>query len=241
MAIIHLLASIVLVGGCASAQRTGGICPSAPELTPWSCPEWSNTNSKAVVGVWSHEPFCTGPTWDDDSNPDKQFCVYTSSKYRNGRGISILSTPKVAMQIALSRAFKLPPTQLDRFPSFEARELPGRGIGLYANETIRTGETILVDQPIFIVIESAYRVFSEHDQEFLQWKALLQMPRSGQQVTRSLAKNGTGDEIMDILQTNGFVQSYAGVPHVHLIPEGSRINHDCRPKSVPATIMVTAT
>ena len=48
----------------------------------------------------------------------------------------------------------------------------------------------------------------------------------------NLAKTGMGDEIIDILQTNGFSQDYDSVPHVHLIPAGARINHDCRPKCV---------
>ena len=212
-------------------------CSVVPHFSHSACFPWKQTQEIAETGSWSHEPFCVRPTWDYESNPDKVICVYTSSTFRNGRGITIITTPETAEEILESPAFSEPETlpefQQDEDPApYEAKVLPGRGLGLFAKREIKTGETILMDQPTIIVLRSAYRLFPEHEQELLQWQGILQMPELGRRTTRDLAKAGVGDEIIDILQTNAFAQPYGSrnVQHIQLIPLGARINHDCRPK-----------
>jgi hypothetical protein len=226
--------SIVCVSGAALLNAEES-CQKFHHFAELTCAPWRQKDGSLGYEPWSHEPYCVGPTWDKPGNTDRIFCVYTSKTFRNGRGLSVFTTPDVAATIASNQAFK-DPESLPEFEkkedtlSYRAKELPGRGIGLFANRLIKTGETILTDQPTFIVHRKAYTHFSEDNQEILQWRGLLQLPEEGRKTTRALAKFGLGDEIIDVIQTNGFSTSYFSTQHVQLVPEAARINHDCRPK-----------
>lgn len=212
-------------------------CVKFHHFNELTCAPWRQSDKSKGFEPWSYQPYCVAPTWDMPNDPEKVFCVYTSTDFNNGTGVSLFTTPKVAQAFSASKAF-VNPQSLPEFSLQQREQLydmidkPGRGIGLFANQVIKTGAIILIDQPTFVIHRSAYTRFSEDDQEILQWRALLQMPGRGHNLTRGLAKFGKGDEIIDILQTNGFARSYADQQHVQLVPMGARLNHDCRPKWV---------
>jgi hypothetical protein len=229
-----LFQSIVSASGVAPLDAAES-CQKFHHFAELTCAPWREAKESKGFEPWSYSPYCVGPTWDEPNNPEKMFCIYTNTEFRNGRGISLFTTPNAANAIAKSQAFtdpgSLPEYQLkDGVLPYDMKQLPGRGFGLFANKIIKTGETILIDQPTFVVHRSAYTHFSEEHQEILQWRGLLQLPSEGRNVTRGLSKSGVGDEIIDIVQTNGFARSYFDIQHVQLVPEGARINHDCRPK-----------
>jgi hypothetical protein len=57
----------------------------------WISPP-SNVSSAAIrnkPNIWTHEPFCV-----ESPEANNGFCVYTNAHFANGRGISIVATPK---------------------------------------------------------------------------------------------------------------------------------------------------
>ncbi|KAF2672451.1 SET domain-containing protein [Microthyrium microscopicum] len=208
-------------------------CPTKPVLPPWLSSPWTESAEILENRPWTYEPECVGPSWKHAEFKDVRFCVFTTAHFHEGRGLAVITTPDAADSIFLSTGFMAPESRprLPDVPAWEEKNLPGRGMALVANRTIKTGEIILMDQPVLIVVREAYRLLTEVDQEMLQWKALLRLPEAGRKAARGLAKAGLGDEIMDVMQTNGFAQAYGGVGHVHLVPQGARINHDCRPNA----------
>src|ERR1700712_919941 len=53
--------------------------------------------------VWTHEPFCM-----ESREANNGFCVYTNDRFANGRGISIVATPKEIMNIVSTSILKEP-------------------------------------------------------------------------------------------------------------------------------------
>jgi hypothetical protein len=56
--------------------------------------------SSAVIrnrpNLWTHEPFCV-----ESPEANNGFCVYTNTHFANGRGISIVATPKEVCKVML--------------------------------------------------------------------------------------------------------------------------------------------
>ncbi|KAF2840060.1 SET domain-containing protein, partial [Patellaria atrata CBS 101060] len=177
-------------------------------------------------------------------------CIYTDADYQNGRGMSILTTPDIASFVARhSRAYGSYPYDISyrqKLPFFDQKrikyqliEKPGRGIGVFANGTFRPGEIILNSYPTIAIHQKAIHVLPHNIRQAMQWHTMSQLPKKTQDLTRSLAKQGRGDdEIEDLLKTNAIGQSYAWDDenrHTILAPEIARINHDCRPNAIYRT------
>ncbi|OCL02486.1 SET domain-containing protein, partial [Glonium stellatum] len=160
-------------------------------------------------------------------------CLFTNTHFRFGRGISFVTTPEIAIEITRSYEFsdyeRLPPSEP---PPYRAEELLGRGIGLLANRTIKSGETVMGNPPVIVLMQKALDTLEREQRYALLHKAVGQLPEQTQTQIRALAKSRGGDEIGDIVQTNSIGQSYGkGVRHLSIVPEAARINHDCRPNS----------
>lgn len=214
------------------------VCPVASDgLTSTSFP-------------WTHNPTCIQATVPGGDGPKQEtFCVYTNSLFANGRGISLITTPDVATSYVLESFSH--EDQEDREPlPYKARETDDRGIGLFAKEKIKAGETIMLKHPVLVIAKDALDSPSRKERHRLLKVAVGQLPEKTRDALLALAKSRGGHELDDIVQTNSVGMRIGdGVRHLGVVPEASvsvmayhvicvacllielkRINHDCRPK-----------
>ncbi|KAH7395163.1 hypothetical protein DE146DRAFT_633512 [Phaeosphaeria sp. MPI-PUGE-AT-0046c] len=188
--------------------------------------------------TWSHQPFCI-------SKKGKEYCTYTTEKFRTRHSLSIISTPIAAD--AIVSAF--PHTQSARHVSegyFAVQAIPGKGFGLVATQRIPKATTILLDSPRFIASAQFPSHISRAQGSSLFNHALSQLADADQQLVLSLDKSLGGSDIEDIMKTNAFsCQFHDGgedEAYMCLFPSVARINHACRPNAharfVPKTLLM---
>jgi hypothetical protein len=165
---------------------------------------------------WSHHPICNSV----ESAAETKFCVYTSTNFATGRGISIVGTPQTVQAISRNRVFHIPLNQTSKkntFPPYEVKQLPGRGYGLIANTTVHNGYEIFAHTPI-IALQNILDEHLSRDEKFRKelWRlfriAVEQLPQRTKDMFMALHGEAGGDEIYDRFTTNAFeLYDYAAV------------------------------
>jgi len=203
-------------------------------------PNTQNNSQDSPYAPWSHQPLCTPHLPSLNST----LCIYTDSTFRQGRGISIVTTPSLAQQFASLPAF-LDPSALTskdiNTPStvYTTTPLPGKGIGMLATRPLDFGDRVTSYTPAFIAyLESE---LSTLDREQLWRIAIEQLPGELKEKFLGLA-TVYGDErvrVQDVVKANTFQLMVGGANHLAVWPETSRLNHACAPKYVvPFTLIV---
>ncbi|ORY15292.1 hypothetical protein BCR34DRAFT_508666, partial [Clohesyomyces aquaticus] len=189
---------------------------------------------------WASTPVCHTASEADHGVPPilKLFCVYTTRDFANGRGLSIVTTPEVAISISTPstpiQGTKSTRTILDgRPPSYEARQTHDRGIGLFANSSLITGATYMLHSPVLIISREALNSLPRLQIYGLLNLAVDRLPAGTQELYMALAKSkgADADAVDDVFQTNSMGVEVGGVRHLAVVPEAARINHACRPNS----------
>ncbi|KAF7922374.1 uncharacterized protein EAE97_011116 [Botrytis byssoidea] len=207
----------------------------------------SNTtlSTSSTPSPWQYSPVCSNITSTSPKTP--QFCVYTSTNFASGRGISLLTTPKIASRIASLPAFtsSLPfqPLYNSSNPApFEIRQIPGRGMGVIATRPIKRGTILFAYPTIGIYHNSAFprshnSSSSPQNHTSLFSLSAAQLPPSTSNLLYSLAAHEphrqlhNGEGIIGRLNTNTFGEDFLGQEHSIVVPETARLNHDCRPNA----------
>lgn len=188
------------------------------------------SNSTEDYGSWSYQPVCTGilPTIGD------RLCVYTSTEFGRGRGISIFTTPSIAVSLTSLLPFQDPQT-LDEITEtksvFYTRKIPGKGRGTLASHALQRGDQISSTTPLIIIYDENALTHQERE-EFLR-VAVYQLPRHSQRLLSKLTANFGGPNLMlsGIMETNaGYSMQLKTQKHYALFPEVSFLNHHCAPK-----------
>ncbi|KAF2402643.1 SET domain-containing protein [Trichodelitschia bisporula] len=172
-------------------------------------------------------------------NSTERYCVYTSTTFAGGRGISVFTTPERAAQIARLPAFTDPEVlhgvNHEPNPPYEARTLPGRGIGLIANRTLHRGDHIFSNTPVLLVQESISEDFFLKDHGPFHAEAVERLPERSRAAFMNLCGHFGGDPVQDIINTNSFevvmFDDEDDVPFNMVVSEISRLNHACRPNA----------
>jgi hypothetical protein len=203
-------------------------------------PKLANGSAVPTQDVWP-EPWTQKPSCVTTAHSyDVTLCVYTSSIFANGRGISLVTTPEVAEEISKSPAFTDPTIHdninIEHRPAYIERDIPGAGRGMIATRRLRKGDRILYETPVYISNRDTLRLENENRVAF-QEQAVDSLPKKARESLLGLIEHGAGGpngKIDSIVVTNAFgVQlTQNSTMHNVLFPEISRINHDCRPKSV---------
>ena len=192
-----------------------GICPRMRDLDPLEGHE-----------PWTYKPKCQY-TQPGGGAETEAFCLYTRADKASGGGVSLITTPTIAKNFAANSTFSIYSQPLEQYNSqeldapYEPRELPGRGIGLFALSVIKAGQVILTDRPSFIIAQESIRGIPRKKIEYLQWQGLMQIPAQSRATTRNLAKSAGGDEIDDLLKTNGIGLTLGERKHLTLMPKAA--------------------
>jgi hypothetical protein len=180
---------------------------------------------------WSIAPVCTHVL----ESINDELCIYTSTSFGNGRGISIFTTPTVAKQFAALPAFQNPQalsSQNINTPTntWRATSIADKGIGMLAKKPLDFKDRVTAYTPAFLAYLETELPTLERER---WWRfAIEQLPAEIKNEFLSLAYV-FGDErfrVQDIVKANTFQMEVGGVNHLAVFPETSRLNHACNPK-----------
>lgn len=157
-----------------------------------------------------------------------KYCVYSHRQFAGG--IVVVTNSENAKRIAELPDLTTPRTEP---PPYYATEIPGKGIGLVANRTIKRGERIMLWQPTFMIHRQLTDDLLPEDLLYIVDAALLKLPAARRRAFLQQLGQFGGHRVSDILLTNAFQMDVAGEGeeghHLGNFPDVSRFNHDCRP------------
>lgn len=181
-------------------------------------------------GPWSFPLVCTEllPGVGD------KLCVYTSTSFSDGRGISIFTTPSLAAHFLSLPAFTDP-----SFPSpginedsgtWKIHPLPSRGLGLLATRPLSFKDRVTAYTPALLAYLESDLSTSEREKYYKI--AVQQLPEVTREMFLGLATVYGVESVkhQDVVKANTFQMEVGGANHLAVFPETSRLNHGCSPK-----------
>jgi len=187
-----------------------------------TCPLPINEESDSFA-PWSHRPHCIEPALAPLGS--SEYCVFTDATFRNGRGLSIITTPELAAALvpqlddtSVVDLFGAHPPAGPKNPKFQVKEIRGRGKGVIAKKRIPKWQVAMVDIPVLITKADLFEVLDEGETAELKELAVSQLPAHTRKAVMGLAHSlGQGLELIeDIIKTNLLPFDLAGVTHMGL-------------------------
>ncbi|KAJ7730529.1 hypothetical protein B0H16DRAFT_1329854 [Mycena metata] len=195
---------------------------------------------------WTYTSPCfTSPDLEDD-----EICVFTDLNFAQGRGISVVTSPKRANVITSKRAFRDPEFTrgvnqdlVRTIPAvYEIKELPGKGLGVLATRLIRRGELIMANTASVMADVKSEEGLSEAKFQAMVSAAAESLPAAHRNAVMRLsihnANTLTDAEIASkVMAINAYSVDDPRddvadpVKFSTIFPELSRINHACRPNT----------
>ena len=176
------------------------------------------------------------------NNTGIRYCVYYSTDFANGRGISVVGTPPLIAKMLTLPAFTNPKivSRANNFPSplHERVLMPGKGSGMIAKQRINAGDTVMSTTPLVFCEHAFDHDLSHEDRLFLQNKAVDKLPAKTRELFFGLATHQGGDVVDDTFATNAFKATVENERDNEddwdgraIFPEAAWMNHDCRPNT----------
>jgi len=167
---------------------------------------------------WKFRSNCTTA-----SNNTEPFCIFSSQSFAGGRGFSILTKPNRAEKLQKLPAFTDPDaisfSVNDQPPSFEEREISGKGRGLVANKTLHRGDLIFTYTPIMILDSEASKDLGEKQSLGLEHAAVTTLPQKTQEIFWDLYGQPNMDPVRDRIDSNAFELELDGIMYYMVYPE----------------------
>ena len=160
--------------------------------------------------------------WQQSETCFKNFCLFFHKESDNG--ISLITTLDNALTVANLPADILS-VSVEQTAFYEA-EVPGKGVGLIANRTIRKGEIIMQQLPALVIHPTPHVDMHPEEREDFYRLAIKQLPRK----TQESFMRQMGESFYEKVVKNSFRAFVDDVAHLAVYPKVSRFNHDCRPK-----------
>lgn len=229
--------------GCAQAHdpsssdwsyAKGNACPWTPFRLPFStsCLASDPYSPSALQSKLGYGKIATAENgWNGPHLCLGRFCVWSNDGHGDG-GASIVTTLSDKHEVA--RIPNRSPDAGHDASLFKAVTVPGKGIGLVATRRIRRGEEIMAIRPAVVVHEDLIDELELHGQNALLDQAARALPDARRQLLLAQVGELGGHRIADIMFTNSFQVAVGSKRQWHFgnFPEVSRLNHDCRPRSV---------
>jgi SET domain len=203
---------------------------------------YQNNISSALFDP-SRDPWTIAPTCLPDTTDEEKFCVFTSQTFWGGRGITILTKPSIAREMAQLPAFTIPTNNTSslsendtRDPPFYVAAIPGRGMGLIANRTIERGDLIKAHAGVAIFhndcVDKSFDDYLPY-KEALMKLSVNQLPPATRDLFLAMAAHNESEEpYIEKIYTNTFGEDFGEEEHSLVVPETARLNHDCRPNAM---------
>ncbi|KAL2154628.1 hypothetical protein VTH82DRAFT_3304 [Thermothelomyces myriococcoides] len=163
--------------------------------------------------------------WEGPEQCQAGFCLFSNPEA--GGGLSMITTPKIAHLVATS--YEVPESIGIEPEAFYEAEIPGKGVGLIANRTIRKGEVIMQRSPALLIQSGPHIDFEPGRRLELYEAAVDRLPEP----KRSQFLRQMGETVYEKVEKNSFRVFLDGNRqhsiHIGLFPDVSKFNHDCRP------------
>ncbi|KIW72858.1 hypothetical protein PV04_01022 [Phialophora macrospora] len=201
--------------------------PEDDEATPVGL----DTKGKDAFSPWSYEPICTSHL----PRIQSKLCVYTDIRFGGGRGISIFTTPQHARTVGSLLLSHLEDSdRMVNLPSqaWYTQTTPSKGVGMFAKNGLNPGDLITSYTPVLLAYKE--NILSRDERERLLLHAVTRLPDWARATYRALATMSHDDAFLmqDVAAANSFEMSIGGMAHLAVVPEPSRINHDCAPNAI---------
>jgi hypothetical protein len=194
-----------------------------PNSSP-TCPPLVHGESDDFA-PWSYRPHCIEPVLQELYS--SEWCVFTDTTFRGGRGISIVTTPETAAQIVPSLddtiayekdQTQAPTSKKDKY--VKVKEIKGKGKGMLAKRDINKWDIVVRDYAMLIVNGDFFHVLDEDEQTELKKVAVDQLPKRARKQFYDLSHTMPKyDLIENILRTNILAIELAGnETHYALFP-----------------------
>ncbi|RDW71413.1 hypothetical protein BP6252_07976 [Coleophoma cylindrospora] len=211
-----------------SLSSTISICPNEP--TQLMVRGEDNCPVELPIPNPEYYPWDSAPKCLNTSD----FCLYTSSSFASGRGISIITTQSTAASLASIPIFttKQPPVYPPKGHNlYYEFDFPGRGRGVIANTTFHRGDLIFSHTPLLLLDEEMFEGTSKTERNSVAKQAVDALPPATRELFYSQAGHFGTDPVEDRIRTNGFAIKLGGRTYGALVPEAARLNHECRPNA----------
>jgi len=222
----HLALGFVLCTAAVRGEQLGRcrwnqVGPLAPQRADQCLPIVDERSASDQVNrsPWSSPITCLRPR----SKEDSVYCLFTSPSFKDNHGLSIITTPEAAADIASGvgvRPAYSPWDSLESLPSpgpvsdsaeavYEVADIKGKGKGVIAKKLIRKDEVFMLDYPALMVAGDFAHAVHFRLQIQLVRRAVDNLPEATRDAFRALA-GGTGEfEATDILKTNAYTAPWA--------------------------------
>lgn len=213
----------------------------------------------------------TAPIWDSNSLDSgwvkgdachdlgrSQFCTFTHPRFNRGLGIALITTDAILEDISSWFTLQAPDLQAGEpaaVPPYEAKQIPGKGVGLIATRDIMQGELIMTRTPAVVVDGTAFNNLSTNHLTQALAHAIKSLPQQHQDEYLQLSTHDDAttyeERVYKVFATNNFRTKLKNGKDFHstftesrchsLLPTCvqsevltsslavSRLNHDCRP------------
>jgi len=157
---------------------------------------------------WTFLPKCLDNTSKTDNTSSSLHCLFTSPEFRNGHGISLVTTTTSASHlIGLDAFVDKPMLHVARQgaslePAYEVLPVEGKGQGVVARRRIRRGEIIMVDVPAVLIAVSFLAETKPHHRRRLLKQALNQLPEETRSRSYGLGRSSSKYEVDAIMGPN---------------------------------------
>jgi len=182
----------------------------------------------AIVSPWTTDPKCVTKNQEISNTTTRVHCIFADGNFRNGHGLSLITTTTTASHLVGLDAFADRPDPLEARkrdasgPAYEIVDIEGRGKGALASRSIRRGEIIMVDVPAVLVGTEFLSDVKAHHRRRLIKQAINLLPNETRDAVWSLSRNTGEYEIDSIMGANANTVALSddGI-HVGLFPKAS--------------------
>ncbi|KAK4442847.1 hypothetical protein QBC34DRAFT_418077 [Podospora aff. communis PSN243] len=207
----------ICVGVARSADAP--LCPWTPP-TPCSLQEQPLRQEPPPPSKWEETGKCAG-----------KWCIFVNRGFGNGEGtVAVTTKPNFELLSKIQDSAHQKPSSP---PPYYIDQVPGKGLGVVANTTLRRGDPVMLEYPALLVHRELERstTVPQHEQFDLLDLALDHLPPARRDQFLAQMGHFGGHRITDILTTNAFQLNLGGDDghHYSSFPGVSRFNHDCRP------------
>lgn len=157
-----LLSWLLTVISCSSLSEAFLLCPLFPYFDSHEhavCP------IGASVPSWASNSLDSGWLKGDACHKlgSDQFCTFTHPGFNRGLGVSFVTRDAILKDVSSMLASEVVNAEngsIAAVPSYEAKQIPGKGVGLIANRNITQGELIMARTPAVVVDGTAFNNLS---------------------------------------------------------------------------------
>lgn len=172
--------------------------------------------------LWTHEPFCI-----ESVEAQNGFCVYTNSKFANGRGISFVATPADINLVQQAAVFKKGQHEnirinLEGEKKYVRKAVPGeKRYEVIADASIKQGEELHILTPLLALQEPYISYMTKEDQTLLMRIGIERLSVKSREIFLSQYSQGKKDPYVNRMDKNAFNTQFGNSNHFYTsaVPE----------------------